>query len=67
MVTPTATQLEAIQRVAGRPEGEAILEYLKACMDDIQGRLIYEEDAQRVRAFQGESRVLNALLKVWKP
>ena len=67
MRQPNAVQLEAIQRVAARPEGVVIIEYLKAAMDEMQQRLILDNDPQQVRAYQGEARVLDMLLKVWKP
>ena len=64
---PTSAQLEAIKRVAARPEGVLILEYLKAEMDNTMKLLILNNDPLQVRAYQGEARVLDELLTVWKP
>lgn len=67
MLPPSATVHEAIQRIAARPEGAAILEYLQAAMFDINARLIATMDPVQLRIFQGEGRVVDMLLKQWKP
>jgi hypothetical protein len=64
---PLAHELEAIKRIAARPEGAAVLEYLKANMDDTMKMLIAANDPALTRAAQGEARVLSMLLQVWKP
>ncbi len=66
MQQPNTAQLEAIKRVAARPEGMLIHEYLKGEMDKIIASLVATEDAHLTRRFQGEARVLDVLLKVWK-
>lgn len=67
MQQPNAAYVEAIKRVAARPEGMLIHEYLQAAMDDITTHLIANNDPQQVRSLQGEARALSVLLKVWKP
>lgn len=67
MRAPNPAEQEAIARIAARPEGQAVLEYLKACMADTEARLIREEIPHNLRAWQGEARVLVALIQAWKP
>jgi len=67
MRQPLPHELDAIKRIAARPEGAAVLEYLKANMDDTTKTLIAANDPAITRAAQGEARVLNVLLQVWKP
>jgi hypothetical protein len=64
---PNGNELEAIKRVAARPEGALIHDYLQANMKDTVNALIQNNDAQQSRVLQGEARVLDVLLKVWKP
>lgn len=66
MKQPTTEQSEAIKRVAARPEGQLVLEYLKEAKNEVQQRLILDDDAHRVRSHQGEARALDMLLSVWK-
>ena len=67
MISPTGDEREAINRVAGRPEGQVILGYLQKCQHTINQRLVQEMDAAMLRIWQGEARVLELLLKEWKP
>jgi hypothetical protein len=67
MRQPLPHELEAIARIAARPEGAVFLEYLQANMSDTSKMLINANDPQITRAAQGEARVLNVLLQVWKP
>jgi hypothetical protein len=67
MRQPLPHELEAIKRIAARPEGAAVLEYLKANMDDTMKMLVASNDPINTRAAQGEARVLSVLLSVWKP
>lgn len=66
MRQPSAPVLEAIKRVAARPEGLQIREYLTGEMNNTMKLLIANNDPQLVRALQGEARVLDELLMVWK-
>lgn len=66
MQKPQATALDAIQRVAGRPEGQLIREYMQAEYDNTMKMLIAANDPQTTRAAQGEARVLQVLLEAWK-
>jgi len=63
---PLSAALDAIQRVAGRPEGQLIREYLQKEYDNTMKSLIAANDPQVTRAAQGEARVLQVLLEAWK-
>lgn len=67
MNAPTSDVLEAIKRIAARPEGQKILEYLQSNMRDTTARLAQERDPVTVRVLQGHAQVLTVLMKDWKP
>lgn len=67
MIAPTADELDAIKRVAARPEGIAIQAYLQKNMDEFFKRLPLTEDAVKLRVLQGQTQVVQSLLAVWKP
>lgn len=67
MTPPNGDELEAFQRLAARPEGRVVLEYLQRAMSDTNKRLTHEPDAVQLRVLQGKSRVLDVLLQAWKP
>lgn len=54
-------------RVAARPEGALILEYLQAYMNELQQVSMVMEDAVKVRMLQGQMQMLDLLLRHWKP
>lgn len=67
MNMPSGDELEAVKRLAARPEGHMFLGYLQQAMSDTGKRLMYEHDAVVVRVLQGNAQVLDILLKAWKP
>jgi hypothetical protein len=67
MNAPQGDHLDAIKRVAGRPEGQKILEYLLANMALVNARLAHERDPVSLRIMQGEAQTLSVLVKDWTP
>jgi len=67
MNAPTGEALDAIKRVAGRPEGQKILEYLQTSMNLTNARLAQERDPVMLRVLQGEAQTLTVLMRDWKP
>lgn len=56
-----------MQRLASRPEGHAVQQFLQLSMTQTNQRLARELDAVVVRHLQGHAQVLDILLRVWKP
>lgn len=67
MRAPSATVIEAMARVAARPEGGLILEYLRGYMNELQQACMVMEDPVKVRMLQGQQQMLDLLLRHWKP
>lgn len=67
MNLPSGMVLEAIQRVAARPEGQLVGEFLRSQLDLTNQRLGLEQDAVALRTLQGHAQILTTLVKVWKP
>lgn len=67
MQLPSGDVVDAINRVAARPEGNSIKEFLQMNMNDTNARLSREQDAVTLRQLQGHAQVFDMLLKVWKP
>jgi len=65
--TPTADELDAMHRLAARPEGATMKGYLQGTLDDINQRLAMTEDAVKLRILQGQAQVVRALLAAWHP
>jgi len=67
MRKPTADVVEAMARIAARPEGALVLEYLQSSMTEIQSALVQMEDPNRMRMLQGQAQMLGTVLQFWKP
>lgn len=67
MQAPNGDVIEAIQRVAARPEGQLIRKYLEQCQHDTSARLAQERDPVTLRILQGQAQAIGVLLKDWKP
>lgn len=67
MLTPKDEDLEAFKRVAGRPEGVLILEFLNKTMRDVNARLAVTEDSVKLRIFQGQAQAIAILVTALKP
>lgn len=59
---PTPEQREAIERLAVNRDGKLLLQYLQQCQEQTVTQMVSDEDAHRVRAYQGELRALRYLL-----
>lgn len=67
MRAPSGPVVEAMARVAARPEGGIILAYLQEYMSELQRALLVMEDPTKVRMLQGQAQMLDLLLQHWKP
>lgn len=67
MRAPTPDVQEAFQRIAARPEGQLLRDYLQRCMADAQVAIAQEHDVTVVRMTQGHLQLLGRLLGYWKP
>lgn len=64
MKAPTTEQREAIERLAVSRDGKLLLQYLQDCQEETLTHMVSDEDAHRVRVYQGELRMLRYLIGV---
>lgn len=58
MLRPDATQLRAFQELRAQPH---VVEFLRACSEDLKTRLVTQGDAEIFRILQGQARAVEFL------
>lgn len=64
---PTTEQREIISRLMFNRDGAALLAYLRDALAENSTRLDVDDDAHRVRMYQGVSRALRDMIALLNP
>jgi hypothetical protein len=63
----TAEQREAINRLTFIKDGKVLVAYIEDCLAETVVRMVKDDDASRVRLYQGECRALRVLSELLNP
>lgn len=67
MKAPTIEQREALARIKFSKDGKMIVEFFIEALQEANDRIVRDDDANRVRLFQGECRALRELISYLNP
>ena len=66
ILRPTPEQQEALRSVAARPDGQKVVEWLRAAQRQAQHQCARMDDLQMVRMMQGVERAFDEVLGFFK-